>query len=166
MAILDMKKLFQELHLHGVAFIVVGGAAGMAHGMNYLTDDLDICYERKNMNYSALVKTLTPAHPKLRTRDGAIPFLFDEKTLKNGLNFTLETDWGSIDLMGEVPGVGNYQRILPQSVEFEFYGTPVKTIALDQLIQAKQTAGREKDRLHLLQLEAIRDSLRAQKKQP
>lgn len=163
MAILNLKRFLETLTGQNVDFVLVGGAAGMAHGMNYATDDLDICYKRSKRNYTALVKALTPCRPALRTKDGPLPFLFDEKTIHNGLNFTFQTDWGPIDLLGEVPGVGNYEAILPESVEFDFYGIKAKTISLDQLIEAKRIAGRTKDKLHLLELEAIRDLARIRK---
>lgn len=159
---LDLKRLLEVLHGAEVQFLLVGGVAGIAHGMNYLTTDLDICYQRTKKNYSAIVKALRPGKPRLRTKDGEIPFLFDEKNLEFGLNFTFTTDWGDIDLLGEVPGVGTFENMLPNSEEFELYGMPVKTVSLEDLIKAKHAAGRPKDKVHLLELEAIREILKGQ----
>jgi hypothetical protein len=39
----DFEALFATLQRHDVAFIVVGGAAAIAHGSARLTYDLDIC---------------------------------------------------------------------------------------------------------------------------
>jgi hypothetical protein len=44
-----------------------------------------------------------------------LPFRFDEETLRGGLNFTLTTNVGDIDLLGEVAGVGDYAAALAAS---------------------------------------------------
>ena len=162
-AILDLEKILQAFQQEKVQYLLVGGMAAIGHGMNYVTDDLDICYARTPANLLALVKALKPAKPQLRTPDGELPFLFDEKTLKNGLNFTLSTLWGSVDLLGELESVGQYPDLLPKALDVSFYGITSKMISLNDLIQAKKIAGRTKDKLHLLELEALRDILKNQK---
>jgi len=157
MPILNLEKFLKALAKENVKYLLVGGMAGIGHGMNYVTDDLDIYYERTKANLRAVVRALTPAQPKLRTPEGDLAFLFDEKTLENGLNFTLSTEWGSIDLLGELSGAGKYEDLISKAVKLEFYGVEVDTISLDDLIRAKQCAGRTKDKLHLLELEAIRE---------
>lgn len=157
MPILEFEKILKALHKENVKFLLVGGMAGISHGMNYVTDDLDICYLRTAENLSALVKAIKPAKPELRTPEGNLPFLFDEKTLKNGLNFTLSTLWGSIDLLGELESVGQYKELVQKAIEVPFYGISTKVISLEDLIHAKQIAGRTKDKLHLLELEALWD---------
>lgn len=131
--------------------------AAIGHGMNYATNDIDICYERSPANIKSLIAALISSKPKLRTPSGSIAFLFDEKTLKNGLNFTLDTDWGPIDLLGEIQDIGTYKDLMTSAVKIKFYNIMVDTISLDDLIRAKEIAGRTKDRLHLLELRAIRE---------
>lgn len=160
MPILDLKKFLEALQKENVRYLLVGGMAAIGHGMNYATDDLDICYQRTAENLSALVRALTPCKPQFRTPGDPLPFIFDEKTLKNGLNFTLQTEWGNIDLLGELQELGGYDRLKTNAVRYEFYGFTVDTLSLDDLIRAKQIAGRTKDKLHLLELEAIRDMRR------
>jgi len=48
-------------------------------------------------------------------------------------------------------------RLRAKDDKFNFYGFMVKTLSLEDLIKAKQAAGRTKDKLHLLELEAIRE---------
>ena len=166
MAILNLKKIFEALHQAQVRYILIGGNAAIAHGMNHVTSDVDFCYERSPQNYSAIVRALKDSKPKLRIKGGSIHFLFDETTLKSGLNFTFDTEWGDIDLLGELEKIGTYFDLLPKAITFEFYEIPVKTISLDDLVKAKKIAGRTKDKLHLLELEAIQDILNNQKKKP
>lgn len=156
MMVSDFSEIIKAMEKEGVKYLLVGGIAAIGHGMTYTTNDIDICYERSKGNCEALVRALLPSRPMLRTPDGSLPFLFDEKTLMNGMNFTLDTDWGWIDLLGDLSGVGGYEELIPTAVKIEFYGVIVDTISLGDLIKAKQIAGRTKDKLHLLELEAIR----------
>lgn len=82
-----------------------------------------------------------------------LPFFWDEQTLRNGLNFTLTTSLGDIDLLGTVTGLGGYEDIEPASESIELYGHPVKLISLSDLIRTKAATGRAKD---LVDLEALR----------
>jgi predicted nucleotidyltransferase len=77
-------------------------------------------------------------------------------TLQSGLNFTLETDNGDLDILGEVSGVGNYPQAFTHSEERELYGCKVRILSLDGLIAAKKAAARNKDKSHLLELEALK----------
>ncbi|HEY6342659.1 MAG TPA: hypothetical protein VIY49_14290 [Bryobacteraceae bacterium] len=47
---IDFQALLDALARHEVAFIVVGGAAAIAHGFSRLTQDLDIVYQRSAAN--------------------------------------------------------------------------------------------------------------------
>lgn len=156
MPILQFEKIVQSLRDENVNYVLVGGMAAIGHGMNYITNDVDICYDRNNSNIKSLVHALSNSSPKLRTREGAIPFLFDELTIKKGLNFTLDTNWGPIDLLGELKDIGGYQELIVHAEEMEFYHVSVKVISLDDLIRAKEKAGRPKDQHHLMELKAIK----------
>jgi hypothetical protein len=61
------------------------------------------------------------------------------------LNFTLTTDLGDIDLLGEVAGGKTYQTLLPRSFEVEAFTAHFKCIDLPTLIRIKEAAGRRKD---------------------
>jgi len=88
-------------------------------------------------------------------RQRTFPFLLDEETPRHELNFTFDTDIGSIDILGEVQGVGNYEECLKDSNEFELFDIPCRVISLEKLITAKRSAGRPRDLLALPELEAI-----------
>jgi hypothetical protein len=78
-------------------------------------------------------------------------------TLVHGLNFTLETSLGLIDLLGEIPGGGTYEDLVAGSVELKMFSGASKCLTLDQLIRAKRAAGRPKDMEVLAELEALRE---------
>lgn len=77
--------------------------------------------------------------------------------LRSGTNFTLTTDIGDIDLLGEVTGVGSYPDAFAASVVMPLYGIECRVLTLDSLIAAKRAAGRTKDLLALPELEALRE---------
>jgi hypothetical protein len=95
-------------------------------------------------------------HPYLRGAPPGLPFRLDVPTLQAGLNFTLSTDLGDLDLLGEVSGVGDYQKSLAQSQEITMFGMQIRVLSLDGLIAAKRAAGRNKDQAHLLELEELK----------
>jgi hypothetical protein len=139
-----------------VQFVLIGGLAMISHGSAYITKDLDICYNRTPPNLAALASAFAALHPYLRGAPPGLPFHFDAATLQAGLNFTLTTDLGDVDLLGEVSGIGHYDRVLTQSEEHEMFGIKVRVLSLDGLIAAKKAAGRLKDRTHLLELEELK----------
>ncbi len=154
--ILDIATLLRVLQQHEVEFVVIGGVAMIAHGSNHVTADMDVCYNRSPSNLAAVAAALTSIHAYLRGVPKGLPFKTDVPTLQAGLNFTLETDSGDLDLLGEVSGVGDYAQALARSQEREIYGRKVAVLSLDDLIAAKKAAGRNKDHGHLLELEALK----------
>jgi len=117
----DFRALLGVLSDAGVKFIVIGGAAATAHGATRLTQDIDVIYARNAENIRRLVSALTTHRPYLRGAPPGLPFLWDEKTLANGLNFTLTTDLGDLDLLGEVVGGGGFEQLLKDSVELTIF---------------------------------------------
>src|SRR5688572_19348463 len=98
----DIKAILHTLVDGGVRFILVGGAAATAHGSARLTLDLDIVYDRAADNLAALERALAAVRPYLRGAPPGLPFKLDVSTLRAGLNFTLVTALGDLDLLGEI----------------------------------------------------------------
>ena len=78
-------------------------------------------------------------------RDNSQTRSWDTKTIRNGLNFTLTTDLGDINVLGEVAGDETYQTLLAHSFDMEAFGIRFKCIDLPTLIRIKEAAGRRKD---------------------
>ncbi|MDP9171940.1 MAG: hypothetical protein M3N54_15085 [Acidobacteriota bacterium] len=155
----DFEALLTALSRHEVACIVVGGAAAIAHGSARLTQDLDVVYERSPSNIDRLAAALAPLKPYLRGAPAGLPFLWDSATVARGLNFTLVTSLGDIDLLGEIPGGGTYRDLAPNAVELHVFQTRCLCLSLPQLIAAKRAAGRPKDLEALAELEAIEEEI-------
>lgn len=141
----------------GVDFIVVGGVAAAAHGALRATADIDLVYSRSPENIRLLVLTLAPYHPYPRGAPPGLPFLWDQRTVTLGLNFTLDTALGHIDLLGEIAGGGGYESLRPHSVVLSLFGRDVRCLGLDKLIDVKRAAGRPKDYEAIAELEALRE---------
>ncbi len=154
--LLDIPGILRLFSTHQVEYVVIGGLALISHGSDYVTKDVDICYARSPQNINALVAACSSIHPYLRGAPPGLPFKFDAATVQAGLNFTLITDLGDIDFLGEVSGIGDYQKVVAMSDEKEIYEIRVRILSLDGLIAAKKAAGRTKDKLHLLELEELR----------
>ena len=142
-----------------VEFVIIGGVAIIAHGVPYATFDLDFCYARTSENLKNITAALAPFKPRLRGFSTDLPFIWDERTLQNGTNFTLETDIGDIDLLGEVVGVGSFAEVLANSTTLKLFGDDVRVLSLEGLIKAKKAAGRPKDLFVLPQLETLQEAL-------
>ena len=153
----DLPHMLRLLAMHRIDFIVVGGMAAIAHGSARFTFALDIVYSRAPENVSRLVAALTPLHPRLRGAPEGLPFSLDTRTVMSGLNFTLSTDAGPLDLLGEVTGGGGYQQLVPHSETASIFGTTCRVITLDALIRLKRAAGRLSDLLAIADFELLRD---------
>jgi hypothetical protein len=143
-----------------IDFIVIGGLAAAAHGSAMATFDVDVVYSRRRENIQRVVAALAPYKPYLRGAPPGLPFKWDEKTVWMGLNFTLTTALGNIDLLGEVAGAGNYDALLPHSVPSEMYGARCMCVNLEKLIKIKRAAGRPKDLLAVSELQALLEERR------
>lgn len=105
-----VEQLLKALVENQAKFIVVGAYAAIMQGSTLRTDDLDLCYERTPENYKRIVRAIAPLNPRLRGVPQNLKAPFNEQTLAHGTNFTLITDLGSLDLLGEMPGVGRISR--------------------------------------------------------
>jgi hypothetical protein len=152
---MEFERALQVLCDAGVEFVVIGGLCGVLHGASRITYDLDICYARSPLNISRLAHALAPFHPRLRDLPDNLPFIWDERTLKNGNLFTLNTDLGPIDLAAEVAGVGTYERAKECATSVEAFERKIAILDLRSLIQAKRAAGRQKDIEALVELESL-----------
>ena len=140
-----------------VDFIVVGGVAAAAHGSSRVTDDLDVSYARDVANLERLVAALAPHRPYLRGAPAGLPFEWSVPTLSSGLNFTLTTTLGSIDLLGEIVGGGRFQDLLPHSLLVHAFARDFRILDLPYLIRVKRAAGRPKDLEVVAELEVLRE---------
>src|SRR4051812_31239983 len=156
----DFAALIAALVRGKVRFILIGGVAATVHGSARLTRDVDAVYDRQPDNIQRLVDALSSYHPVLRDAPAGLPFRFDRATVTAGLNFTLTTDIGDLDVFGEIPGGGTYADLLPRAISIDVFGQRCDCLSIDQLIAVKRAAGRPRDVEAVAELELIRDRTR------
>jgi hypothetical protein len=153
----DFGGLLRVLVNAKVDFILIGGAAAAFHGAIRTTRDLDVVYCRSPANMARLVHALAPLKPYLRGAPPGLPFRWGAETIAHGLNFTLTTTLGDLDILGEVTGGGKFEDLMPHSTTAALFGVPCVCLDLDTLIRVKRAAGRPKDFEALAELEALRE---------
>lgn len=151
----ELPNILKVLYDAHVEFVVIGGAAMYLQGSAFVTKDVDFCYARTPQNVKRLAVALQPYHPQLRGAPAGLPFSFDVRTIAQGQNFTLSTDLGALDFLGEVTGLGSFQDVKAASDTQIIDGMPVAVLSLPALIKSKKAAGRAKDLYVLPELEAL-----------
>jgi hypothetical protein len=156
-ALPDLEGLLDRLIHHGVEFVVVGGFAAVAHGVTLLTQDIDICCRFVPDNLMRLQDALADLEPVHRMPSSRPPLRLTRETAPESRNLYLDTGWGQLDCLGDVLGVGDYDRVLAESISVRLSAGPCRILSVDALIRAKEAMGRERDRQAVVQLRAIRE---------
>ena len=136
--------------------VVVGGMAAVLHGVDYVTADLDLCYDASDAGREQVTRALAALNPYPRGVEAGLPFVWVARTLRDLPMLTLVTDAGDVDLLPDVPGVGAYPVVLARSEPATVFGRTVRVLTLDALTDAKREMGRPKDVLLLAHLDALR----------
>ncbi len=151
----DFARLLHALTEGQVRCILIGGLAATVHGSARLTQDLDLVYDRAPDNIDRLSSALAPLRPYPRGAPPGLPFDWSPATLQRGLNFTLSTTAGDVDLFGEIPGGGGYAELVDHTVTIDLFGIPCLCLDLPTLIRTKRAAGRTKDFEAVSELEVL-----------
>lgn len=127
----QFAQLLKLLVSHDVQFLIVGGIAAAVHGSARSTTDLDVVYSRERSNLEKLVTAIAPIKPYLRGAPVGLPWRWDLATLRKGLNFTLTTTLGDLDLLGEVAGGGSFKDLAAHSQSVEVFGSKCLCVDLN-----------------------------------
>lgn len=151
----DFAAILRRLNDFSVEYVLIGGVAAIIHGTARATYDVDVVYNRSRDNIARLAAALSGLNPYLRGAPPGLPFQFDSETVQRGLNFTLTTALGNLDVLGYVVGGGEYRDILPHAEIAEFAGIKCQCLGLRKLIEVKRAAGRPKDFEPIAELERL-----------
>jgi hypothetical protein len=153
----DFDALLTTLAQHQVDFIVIGGAAAIAHGSARLTQDLDIVYGRSPENLIRLVAALASYKPYLRGAPPGLPFRWEPETLARGLLLR----FGHVARRNRFAWRNSWSRDLQDlrdgAIGLQVFNTHCLCLSLAQLIRAKRAAGRPRDLETLAELNAIEE---------
>jgi len=153
----DFESLLNRLIQGEVEFVVVGGFAAVAHGVSLPTQDIDVCCRFTPENLLKLQEAIADLNPVHRMVPSRPPLQLTEATCVGLRDLYLDTDWGQLDCLGEIPGLGQYQDVSVHRVSVELPGGTCWILSIDALILAKEAMGRQRDREAALQLRAIRE---------
>ena len=154
---LDPEPIIGVLHKWRVEYVVIGGIAATFHGSTTVTRDFDICYSRERANLERLASALRELDARLRDVDVEVPFQLDAASLRNGLNFTFKTKHGDFDCFGDPGGGFDYELLKRNADRMDVAGRKVMVASLDDIIAMKRAAGRNKDRIEVENLSALRE---------
>lgn len=154
----DFLKLLELLHDNNVEFIIVGGLAAVAYGSSMVTQDLDICINLSPTNWDRLKKAVDDLSPMHRIGNKNMPFTESGSTLHSFKNLYLSTDYGQLDCLGNIKGIGSYSEVFRESVNIELDDKKYRFITLPALIKAKEAMGRPKDKEAILILATLMEN--------
>ncbi len=151
----QLNRLIERLCDANIDFVIVGGFAGILHGSSLVTRDLDVCAVLGAENLAKLREALGDLRPVHRMTPQRLSFLETPEPGLDMKNLYLETQLGPIDFLGSILGIGDFERVRAASIEIELFGRRCRVISLQDLIQAKEALGRDKDLFAAKELRAI-----------
>jgi hypothetical protein len=155
----------QLLAEHDVEYLIVGGVGSRIQGAATTTQDLDIMPDPDPDNLERLALALSSSgtqkkpsnsttyqpHPKVASLE-----------FKTERIVSLETSYGVIDVLMEVPGVGFYENVRRNAKRYEHDGRVLVVADINDIITSKETTDRSKDWRAMDALYEARDRLRAE----
>ncbi len=147
-------ELLRKLNEHRVEFVLIGGLAANLHGVQRMTEDIDVCIPFTIENMANVIAAVTGLNPHYRMRPDLL-FGTDPEYYARFKNLYLVTDVGPIDFFGEVDGIGDYAEAVKNSEIAELEGREFRVLTIAALIRAKRAAGRQKDWEAVKQLEEL-----------
>lgn len=163
----DPDALLEALDRHGVDYLIVGGVAARAHGARRPTSDLDVLPSDTAENLGRLATALRALNARLRVGGMSdeearqLPVDINEATLRAFGSSTWMTDDGPLDIVGELRDPSGASRtygdLVSRSSAQRVGAVTVQVVGLDDLIEAKEFAARDKDREALPELRSLRD---------
>ena len=161
----DLSELTRRLVEAQVEFVLIGGFAAAAHGVTLVTRDVDICCRFSEANLMRLQKAFADLHPTHRSRPD-LPLALTREQCASLKNLYLKTDLGSVDCLGKVLGVGDFETVLAHSVELELPFGKCRILDLETLVRAKEAMNRDHDRVTVRQLREIQRRTRLRRHFP
>jgi hypothetical protein len=135
----DFTDFISCFNNNNVKYILVGGYSVILHGYSRTTGDMDLWVERTSENY----KNIKIAFLKF----GMPVFDMTENAFLNNETFDVFTFGkppSSIDIMVKVKGL-DFNECYNKAVFFNENNLEIRTIHLNNLIDAKKASGRSKD---------------------
>ena len=146
----DWVDFLREMNAAGVRYLLVGAHAVGVHGVPRATRDIDVWVEPSAANAALVVRALARfGAPLAELGVGLSDFESHERVVKIGV------PPNRIDLMTSVSGVPDFAGAWTRRKSVTFAGTAVDVIGREDLLQNKQSSGRDKDLLDVRELRKL-----------
>ena len=159
----DLSRLVSTLDRHGVRYVVVGGVAAVVHGAQRPTRDLDVVTARDEENLASLGAALRELKAQIRGApplpDAVMAAQLHPAALRNRQFGNWTTEAGELDtalFVGTHENPLDYELLRTHALHAELAGVPLVVASLHDIIRAKESANREKDREALPELRQLR----------
>jgi hypothetical protein len=159
----DDQALLTRLRATGLDFVVIGGVCVVYYGAPMATFDLDICCPFGETNVRKIESAVRDLHPVHRLTANKLPLEETRSSFGSLKNIYLQTDFGKLDCLGEVAGVGNFEAVKERSITAKFAYGEFRFLNLEALITAKKAVGRERDLEAVRWLECVKEKRDQQK---
>jgi len=153
----QLSQILERLNREKVEYVLVGGLAGVFHGVPLVTRDVDICMPFSKQNLVHLEKALTGLNPVHRETPQLLPFSVVQDFPRGLKNVYLRTDLGVLDCLGEIKGVGDFSEVNRRSIAVELPIGSCRILSLSALIDAKSAMDRTQDKLALIHLKKLQE---------
>lgn len=153
----ELAGITERLAENHVAFVVVGGLAGVLQGSSLMTRDVDVVCDMSAETLQRVWQALSGLNPVHRMTSARMEFTLEQARRGGFTNLYLSTDLGKLALLGEIKGIGSFAECLSNSEPFSVRDSEVRVLSIDALIAAKRAMGRPRDHHAVVDLEAIRD---------
>ena len=150
-----LTEILKRLNSAQVEYVLVGGLAGVFHGVPLVTRAVDVCMPFTEPNLMRLERALRDLNPVHRQTPQHLPFSAAEDLPRGLKNIYLRTDLGVLDCLSEILGVGDYEAVHQRCLVAELPVGPTRIIDLSALIDAKSALDRTQDKLALIHLKRI-----------
>ena len=156
----ELTRITKRLADFRVEFVIAGGLGTLIHGSAKMTSDVDVACRMDPDNLLRLFEALESFGPVHRMTPQRLPFTRVQAEQGGLNNLYLSTDWGQLDCLGDIKGIGGYVECFARSETLDLDGCEIRVLTLDALIEAKRAMGRPRDLHAVLELEAIRERQR------
>ncbi len=168
----ELFQLLKELSKASVKFVVCGGVAGVLHGVERATYDLDISVSLDTENLKKIIKVADKFKLKPRIPEPVENLLSESKRnewveKKGALVYTFSSLKGPLQLDIFLSYPKSYEMLCKSAKQLKIDDLKILVSSIDDLLLAKQKVVplRDKDKIDIKELENLRKKNNAKKKE-
>jgi predicted nucleotidyltransferase len=146
----DFEEFLESLNESGAKYLVVGAHAVAYHARPRATKDLDVYVDPGPENARRVLAAIRHFF------GGGDPGFTEEDLTELDSFLQLGVAPIRIDLIKSLPGIASFEEAWQRRIDADYGTTPAHYLSLDDLIVAKEHAGREQDLADLRHLRRVK----------